>query len=286
MPCAKLHRRLEIGSSARLAGAAPAQQPGVALDRVAYRGRDDADSRRAPEILVHDEPEPTRRRRLVGPQPPEVSALIAQIARQIGDPETVGGGAHLDRVIVGSNRNPRALDRLTHERRSHQWRRAHEANQIVTAESAVTFRRARFREVLRRGVLREPDLAELAALAEGLPSRLPGSPACAIGAPPMDHPNAIRVRELFAAFATGDVDTIRAVIPEHAVWHFPGRRGQLAGTHRGRDAIFAFLLRVRALTGGRFHLELIDVVGNDVHVVALFRGRAERDGRALDNPTA
>src|SRR5262249_3954266 len=108
---------------------------------------------------------------------------------------------------------------------------------------------------------------------------------CAIGAPPMDHPNAIRVRELFAAFATGDVDTIRAVIPEHAVWHFPGRRGQLAGTHRGRDAIFAFLLRVRALTGGSFHLELIDVVGNDVHVVALFRGRAERDGRTLDNPT-
>jgi uncharacterized protein len=101
----------------------------------------------------------------------------------------------------------------------------------------------------------------------------------------MDHPNAIRVRELFAAFATGDVDTIRAVIPEHAVWHFPGRRGQLAGTHRGRDAIFAFLLRVRALTGGSFHLELIDVVGNDVHVVALFRGRAERDGRTLDNPT-
>lgn len=106
-------------------------------------------------------------------------------------------------------------------------------------------------------------------------------------APPRaaDHPNAIRVRELFDAFAAGDVETIRAVIPEHAVWHFPGARGQLAGTHRGRDAIFAFLLRVRALTGGTFHVELIDVVANDVHAVALFRGRAERDGKTLDNPT-
>ena len=63
-----------------------------------------------------------------------------------------------------------------------------------------------------------------------------------------DHPNAVRVRELFAAFHGGDIETIRALVPEHAVWHFPGRRGQLAGTHRGRDAIFRFLLSVRVLT--------------------------------------
>src|SRR5262249_17858759 len=46
---------------------------------------------------------------------------------------------------------------------SHQWRRPHEANQVVTGKSAVTFRRSGFREVLRRGVQREPDLTELAA---------------------------------------------------------------------------------------------------------------------------
>ena len=100
-----------------------------------------------------------------------------------------------------------------------------------------------------------------------------------------EHPNALRIRELFAAFRTGDIDTIRALIPEHAVWHFPGRRGQLAGTHRGRDAVFSFLLNVRALTAGTFHLDLLDVLANDTNAVALFHGHGERNGKTLDNPT-
>ena len=100
-----------------------------------------------------------------------------------------------------------------------------------------------------------------------------------------EHPNAVRIRALFAAFRAGDVDTVRATIAEQAVWHFPGRRGKLAGAHRGRDAIFAFLLDVQALTDGTFHLELSDVLANDTHVVALFRGHGQRNGRTLDNPT-
>jgi uncharacterized protein len=100
-----------------------------------------------------------------------------------------------------------------------------------------------------------------------------------------EHPNATRIRELFAAFRSGDIETIRAVIAEDAVWHFPGRRGQLAGNHRGRDAIFAFLLNARALTDGTIHLELIDVLANEVHAVALFHGHGQRQGRTLDNPT-
>src|SRR5262245_26636414 len=100
-----------------------------------------------------------------------------------------------------------------------------------------------------------------------------------------DHPNATRVRELFTAFRYADVETIQALIPEHAVWHFPGRSGQLAGTHRGRAAILSFFLKVRGLTGDTFHLELLDVVANDRYAVALFRGHAERNGKTLDNPT-
>ena len=100
-----------------------------------------------------------------------------------------------------------------------------------------------------------------------------------------EPPNAALVRGLFAAFARGDVAAIQAVLPPDAVWHFPGRRGQLAGSHRGREAIFAFLLRVQALSGGTFHLDLIDVVANDDRAVALFRGHGQREGRTLDNPT-
>ena len=100
-----------------------------------------------------------------------------------------------------------------------------------------------------------------------------------------EHPNASRLRALFAAFRAADLPAVLAIIAEGAVWHFPGRDGQLAGAHRGREAIIQFLLQVQSLTGGTFHLELLDVVANDQRAVALFRGHGQREGRTLDNPT-
>jgi ketosteroid isomerase-like protein len=100
-----------------------------------------------------------------------------------------------------------------------------------------------------------------------------------------EHPNAARVRALFHAFRDRDLAAIQAAIPEHAVWHFPGRTGALAGSHRGRQAILAFLAKVMALTEGTFRLELEDVVANHTSAVALFRGSGLRKGRRLDNPT-
>jgi ketosteroid isomerase-like protein len=100
-----------------------------------------------------------------------------------------------------------------------------------------------------------------------------------------EHPNAILVRNLFAAFHARDVATIREALSETAVWHFPGRKGQLAGSHSGHAGIFEFLARVSGLTGGTFELDLEDVLANDHLAVVLFRGHGERDGRTLDNPT-
>ena len=100
-----------------------------------------------------------------------------------------------------------------------------------------------------------------------------------------EHPNATRIRALFAAFETGDVATITSVVPEDAVWHFPGRRGKLAGDHVGREAVLRFLSQVPALTNGSFHLALEHVVADDTHAAVFFRGRAERNGKQLDNPT-
>ena len=100
-----------------------------------------------------------------------------------------------------------------------------------------------------------------------------------------EHPNAARIRALFAAFRGADLATIQATIPEHAVWHFPGRKGKLAGAHRGRAAILQFLMSVTQLTNGTFHLELEDVIANEANAVALFRGSGTRDGKTLDNPT-
>jgi ketosteroid isomerase-like protein len=100
-----------------------------------------------------------------------------------------------------------------------------------------------------------------------------------------EHPNALRVRDLFRAFHERDLEAVRASLAEDAVWHFPGRDGRLAGSHRGHDGIFSFLLSVATLTEDTFHLDLIDVVANDERAVALFRGHGRREGRELDNPT-
>ncbi len=43
---------------------------------------------------------------------------------------------------------------------------------------------------------------------------------------PRDHPNASRIRELFAAFRERDLAKIQAAIPEHAVWHFLAARAR------------------------------------------------------------
>ena len=100
-----------------------------------------------------------------------------------------------------------------------------------------------------------------------------------------EHANAVLVRRLFQAFREGDLATIQATVGDDVVWHFPGRTGGLAGDHHGREAVFRFLGRVMELSGGTFQLELLDVVANDRRAVALFRGHATRNDRALDNPT-
>lgn len=99
------------------------------------------------------------------------------------------------------------------------------------------------------------------------------------------HPNAQRVEDLFAAFRSGDVATISSALADDVVWRFPGRKGALAGEHRGRDAVFAFLGNVMRLTEGTFHLELEAVVADDERAVALFRGHGRRNGKTLLNPT-
>lgn len=100
-----------------------------------------------------------------------------------------------------------------------------------------------------------------------------------------EHPNAARIRALFAAFKGADLSTIQDTIPADATWHFPGRHGKLAGSHRGRQAILQFLLAVPQLTNGTFHLDLEHVLADDRHAVAFFRGHGSRDGKTLDNPT-
>ena len=101
-----------------------------------------------------------------------------------------------------------------------------------------------------------------------------------------EHANAALARGLFDALANRDAAVVQAAIAEDAVWRFPGRHGQLAGEHRGREAILGFLGKVMVLTAGTFSLEIEDVTASDENVVVLFTGAGERNGRTLTNPTA
>ena len=98
----------------------------------------------------------------------------------------------------------------------------------------------------------------------------------------MTHPNEELVRRAFDAFAKGDVDTLRELTDQDAVWHTPGRN-LLSGDYRGIDEILGFFARVAELTGGTFRADLHDVVANDEHAVAIYVSRGEREGRTLEN---
>lgn len=98
----------------------------------------------------------------------------------------------------------------------------------------------------------------------------------------MAHPNEELVRRGFDAFAKGDVDTLRELFDQDAVWHVPGR-SPLSGDHRGMDAILGSFAKTAELTGGTFRIDLHDVVANDEHAVGIYVSRGEREGRTLED---
>jgi uncharacterized protein len=96
-----------------------------------------------------------------------------------------------------------------------------------------------------------------------------------------EHPNCELVRRGFEAFATGDRATIESLVHEDAVWHIPGH-SDLAGEHRGREAILAMLRETATRTAGTYRATLDHVVADDQHVVAVYRASGRREGRRLD----
>lgn len=98
----------------------------------------------------------------------------------------------------------------------------------------------------------------------------------------MAHPNEELVRRAFDAFAKGDVDTLRELMDQDAVWHAPSQ-DPLEGEYRGVDAILGYFAETMENTGGTFRAELHDVVANDEHVVAMYLSRGEREGRTLED---
>lgn len=54
-----------------------------------------------------------------------------------------------------------------------------------------------------------------------------------------EHPNVKRFRDLYEAFNTGDVDTIRDALADDLVWHVPGRH-RFSGDRSKADTLALF----------------------------------------------
>jgi uncharacterized protein len=96
----------------------------------------------------------------------------------------------------------------------------------------------------------------------------------------MAHPNEELVRRLYDAFSKGDVDAIRQLFADDAVFHEPGRN-PVSGDYQGIDQVLALMGKLGERSGGTFRVTVHDVVANDEHAVGLHVSEGEREGRRL-----
>jgi ketosteroid isomerase-like protein len=94
--------------------------------------------------------------------------------------------------------------------------------------------------------------------------------------------NAAIMRRAYAAFNSGDMNTLIATFDEGAVWHLPGR-SRFSDDYQGRDATLAYFGQLAQETGGTFQAELQHLLADDEdRVIGMQRSRAQRNGKHLD----
>lgn len=93
--------------------------------------------------------------------------------------------------------------------------------------------------------------------------------------------NAELVRRIFGAFERKQGFALRDVFAPDATWIVPGESA-MAGTYRGREAIFRFLGRLPKETGGTYGSRLLDVLASETRAAAFYRASGARNGHMLD----
>lgn len=99
----------------------------------------------------------------------------------------------------------------------------------------------------------------------------------------MAHPNVDIVRDGYAAFGRGDLDSLQNhFFAPDIIWHYAGR-SPISGDYHGVGQVMEWLGRSFELSEGTLTIELHDIVGNEEHVVALASVRATRSGKQLSD---
>jgi ketosteroid isomerase-like protein len=96
-----------------------------------------------------------------------------------------------------------------------------------------------------------------------------------------EHPNIVVMRQVLAAFQSGDGAALARLFAPEVVWRVPGKSA-LAKDYRGQAEVFGFFGKLMELTDGTFKVTSLEMLANENGGVFVDRITAERSGRALD----
>jgi uncharacterized protein len=96
-----------------------------------------------------------------------------------------------------------------------------------------------------------------------------------------DHPNLELMRRGYAAYTSGDLETIDQLFADDVVWHVSGR-SPISGDYTGKEQVFGFFGKLQELSGGTSKVEVHDLLADDDHGVAIVTQSASRDGRTYE----
>ena len=130
----------------------------VAFERIRDRIRDDADSRDAPQIAMHDYPDRAQFGEICGKEPREARIFVADAARRDADSDSCRHRRELNVRAVAEEHRTRASERLVEP----AWR-AQIADRSMTLETLAVVRDAVRGDIGARCVARHAELAKLAA---------------------------------------------------------------------------------------------------------------------------
>lgn len=98
----------------------------------------------------------------------------------------------------------------------------------------------------------------------------------------MDHPNAVRAREVFAAMAAGDIAPAFALMTDDYVMHNDIGAGPWREL-QGKAEVLDFWTRWMELFDNSFRQEILDVLGYDDRIVMVVHETGQAHGTPYDN---
>src|SRR5213080_2324132 len=84
-----------------------------------------------------------------------------------------------------------------------------------------------------------------------------------------------------AAFGRGDVQPMLDSLADDIKWHVSGR-SPLAGEYTGKQEVLSFFGKMMEMYKGNLRLEVLDVLANGRHGIALTKEHGEYAGRQFE----